>query len=31
VREAADVNGEWYWGVYCGMRGLFPASHVGGR
>lgn len=31
VREAADVNGEWFWGVYCGMRGLFPASHVGGR
>lgn len=28
VREAADVNGEWYWGIYCGMAGLFPASHV---
>ncbi|KAH6625816.1 RING finger domain-containing protein [Boeremia exigua] len=28
IREAADVNGEWYWGVYCGMVGLFPASHV---
>ncbi|KAF3033958.1 hypothetical protein E8E12_002418 [Didymella heteroderae] len=28
IREAADVNGEWYWGVYCGMGGLFPASHV---
>lgn len=28
IREAADVNGEWYWGVYCGVTGLFPASHV---
>ncbi|KAF9691489.1 hypothetical protein EKO04_010211 [Ascochyta lentis] len=28
IREAADVNGEWCWGVYCGMMGLFPASHV---
>ena len=28
IREAADVNGEWYWGVYCGMMGLFPASHI---
>jgi hypothetical protein len=28
IREAADVNGEWYWGVYCGMAALFPASHV---
>lgn len=31
VREAADVNGEWFWGVYCGSVGLFPASHVAGR
>lgn len=28
IREAADVNGEWFWGVYCGSTGLFPASHV---
>lgn len=28
IREAADVNGEWCWGVYCGMTGLFPSSHV---
>lgn len=28
IREAADVNGEWFWGVYAGSMGLFPASHV---
>ena len=28
IREAADINGDWYWGVYCGAKGLFPANHV---
>ena len=28
IREAEDVNGEWYWGVYAGVKGLFPANHV---
>ncbi|CAO2651482.1 Nn.00g040520.m01.CDS01 [Neocucurbitaria sp. VM-36] len=28
VREAADINGDWFWGVYCGAKGLFPANHV---
>ncbi|KAJ4363468.1 hypothetical protein N0V83_009762 [Neocucurbitaria cava] len=28
VREAADVNGDWFWGVYSGAKGLFPANHV---
>ncbi|KAL6704841.1 hypothetical protein ACN47E_007524 [Coniothyrium glycines] len=28
LREAADINGDWYWGVYCGTKGLFPASYV---
>lgn len=28
IREAEDINGEWYWGVYCGAKGLFPANHV---
>lgn len=28
IREAADVNGDWFWGVYCGRTGLFPANYV---
>jgi hypothetical protein len=28
IREAADINGDWYWGVYCGVGKLFPASYV---
>ena len=28
IREAVDINGDWYWGVYCGGKGLFPANHV---
>ncbi|KAH6877505.1 RING finger domain-containing protein [Alternaria rosae] len=28
IREAADINGDWYWGVYCGVGKLFPANHV---
>ena len=28
IREAADINGDWYWGVYCGVGRLFPANHV---
>ncbi|KAF2126084.1 hypothetical protein P153DRAFT_369447 [Dothidotthia symphoricarpi CBS 119687] len=28
IREAADVNGDWFWGVYCGAKGLFPANYV---
>ncbi|OAL48194.1 hypothetical protein IQ07DRAFT_513987 [Pyrenochaeta sp. DS3sAY3a] len=28
IREARDLNGDWYWGVYCGAEGLFPANHV---
>jgi hypothetical protein len=28
VREATDINGDWYWGVYCGATGLLPASFV---
>jgi hypothetical protein len=34
IREVDDVNGEWYWGVYGGQKGLFPANYVrmvGGR
>ena len=28
IREARDINGDWYWGVYCGKTDLFPANHV---
>ncbi|KAH7344326.1 hypothetical protein BKA66DRAFT_434250 [Pyrenochaeta sp. MPI-SDFR-AT-0127] len=28
IREAAAINEDWYWGVYCGAKGLFPANHV---
>ncbi|KAF2875266.1 hypothetical protein BDV95DRAFT_591978 [Massariosphaeria phaeospora] len=34
IREAEDVNGDWFWGVYAGCKGLFPENHVrvvGGR
>jgi hypothetical protein len=28
IREATNINGDWYWGVYCGNTGLLPASFV---
>jgi hypothetical protein len=28
VRECVDVNGDWFWGVYMGAKGLFPAPYV---
>lgn len=28
IRECEDVNGDWYAGVYCGDRGLFPSAYV---
>lgn len=34
VREAEDINGDWFWGVYAGRKGLFPGNYgtvVGGR
>lgn len=29
IREAEDINGDWYWGVYAGVTGLLPAGFVG--
>jgi hypothetical protein len=26
IREAEDINGDWFWGVYAGMVGLFPGN-----
>lgn len=34
IREAEDINGDWFWGVYAGRKGLFPGNYgriVGGR
>ncbi|EGX96817.1 RING finger domain-containing protein [Cordyceps militaris CM01] len=28
IREAEDVNGDWYYGVYMGAKGLFPSGYV---
>ena len=27
IRECEDVNGEWFWGTYCGKMGLFPSNY----
>lgn len=29
IREADDINGDWFWGCYAGMRGLFPGNYAG--
>ncbi|KAF6837266.1 RING finger domain-containing protein [Colletotrichum plurivorum] len=28
IREIEDVNGDWFFGVYMGSKGLFPAPYV---
>ncbi|KAI4722052.1 hypothetical protein E4T48_01705 [Aureobasidium sp. EXF-10727] len=28
VGEVEDINGDWYWGVYAGAKGLFPGNYV---
>ncbi|MCJ1421406.1 hypothetical protein MMC32_007769 [Xylographa parallela] len=28
IREAEDVNGDWFWGCYAGAKALFPAPYV---
>jgi Zinc finger, ZZ type/Zinc finger, C3HC4 type (RING finger) len=28
IREAEDINHDWFWGVYCGAKGLFPGGYV---
>ena len=27
IRECEDINQDWFWGVYCGRKGLFPGNH----
>lgn len=26
IREVEDINGDWFWGVYAGKKGLFPGN-----
>jgi len=28
IKEAERVNEDWFWGVYAGQKGVFPANHV---
>ncbi|KAK6008805.1 hypothetical protein QM012_000708 [Aureobasidium pullulans] len=28
ITEVEDINGDWFWGVYCGGKGLFPGNYV---
>ena len=27
IRECEDINGDWFWGVYCARKGLFPSNY----
>jgi hypothetical protein len=27
IREVEDINGDWFWGVYAGGKGLFPGNY----
>ncbi|PVI06356.1 hypothetical protein DM02DRAFT_609929 [Periconia macrospinosa] len=34
ITEAEDINGDWFWGVYAGSKGLFPGGYgriIGGN
>lgn len=26
IKEAEDINSDWFWGVYAGRKGLFPGG-----
>ncbi|KAL1305896.1 hypothetical protein AAFC00_004041 [Neodothiora populina] len=28
ITEVEDINGDWYWGVYAGKKGLFSGNYV---
>lgn len=28
VGEVEDINGDWFWGVFAGCKGLFPGNYV---
>ena len=27
IRECEDINGDWFLGIYCGRKGVFPGNH----
>ena len=27
IRECEDINGDWFWGIYCGRMGVFPSGY----
>ena len=27
IREAEDINGDWFWGTYCARKGVFPSNY----
>ena len=27
IRECENINDDWFWGVYCGRKGLFPGNY----
>lgn len=27
IRECDDINGDWFWGIYCARKGLFPGNY----
>jgi len=27
ILEVEDINGDWFWGVYAGSKGLFPGNY----
>ena len=27
IRECEDINGDWFWGIYSGRKGLFPSNY----
>ena len=26
IRECENINDDWFWGIYCGRKGLFPGN-----
>lgn len=28
IREAVDINGDWFWGVYCGRGDFWPGAYA---
>ena len=27
IRESEDINGDWFWGIYCSRKGVFPSNY----